>query len=58
MKSFLLQFWADNTATDLPEYAVAAVVLTAILVVLKSLDIHGGDLLADLGINAGSMGAH
>jgi hypothetical protein len=50
MKKLLLAVWLDDTASDLPEYAVAAVVLTAIGVVMKSLNIHGSDLLADLGI--------
>ena len=55
MKSFLLAIWADDTASDLPEYAVAAAVLAAIMIVMKSLDIHGSDLLADMGIKTGSM---
>ena len=50
MKSLLLQIWADDTAFDLPEYAMAAAVFTAIIVVIKSLDIHGSDLLANVGI--------
>ena len=56
MKDLLLNFWADDTATDLPEYAVTAVVLAAILVVMKSLNIHGSDLLADLGISPAGAG--
>jgi hypothetical protein len=55
MKRLLLKVWVDDTASDVPEYAVAVVVLTAILVVMKSLNIHGSDLLSDLGINAGSV---
>ncbi|MGE5723776.1 MAG: hypothetical protein ACM34G_01280 [Acidobacteriota bacterium] len=55
MKSLLLAIWADDTASDLPEYAIAAAVLTAIMVVMRSLDIHGSDLLADMGIKTGSM---
>jgi hypothetical protein len=55
MKTLLLKLWADDTANDLPEYAMAAAVLIAIAVVMKSLDIHGSDLLADLGINAGGV---
>jgi len=55
MKRLLFAIWADNTASDLPEYAVAAAVLTAIVVVLKSLDIHGSDLLADMGIRTGGV---
>lgn len=54
MKSFLLAIWADDTASDLPEYAVATVVLTAIMIVMRSLNIHGSDLLADMGIKPGS----
>ena len=53
MKRLLLAIWADDTATDLPEYAVAVAVLAAIVVAMKSLDIHGSDLLADLGIKTG-----
>ncbi len=55
MKSLLLALWADDAASDLPEYAVAVVVLAAILVVMRSLNIHGSDLLADMGIKTGSM---
>ncbi|HLX76489.1 MAG TPA: hypothetical protein VKR26_17205 [Terriglobales bacterium] len=55
MKTLLLAIWADDTASDLPEYAVAVVVLTAIMMVMKSLDIHGSDLLADMGIKTGSV---
>lgn len=55
MKSLLLAIWADDTASDLPEYAIAAAVLIAIMVVMRSLDIHGSDLLADMGIKTGSM---
>jgi hypothetical protein len=55
MKNLLLAFWADDAANDLPEYAVAVVVLTAILVVMRSLNIHGSDLLADMGIKTGSI---
>jgi hypothetical protein len=55
MKRLLLAIWADDAASDLPEYAVAAAVLTAIVVIMKSLDIHGIDLLADMGIKTGSM---
>lgn len=55
MKKLLLAIWADDTASDLPEYAVAAAVLAAIVVVMKSLDIHGSDLLADMGIRTGSV---
>lgn len=55
MNSLLLALWADDTASDLPEYAVAAAVLTAIMVVMKSLNIHGSDLLADMGIRTGSV---
>ncbi|HKU22041.1 MAG TPA: hypothetical protein VJQ50_13565 [Terriglobales bacterium] len=55
MKSLLLAICADDTASDLPEYAIAAAVLTAIMIVMKSLDIHGSDLLADMGIRAGKM---
>lgn len=54
MKSVLLAIWADDTASDLPEYAIAAAVLAAIMLVMKSLDIHGSDLLADMGIKTGS----
>jgi hypothetical protein len=55
MKSLLLALWADDAASDVPEYAVAVAVLTAILVVMRTLDIHGSDLLADMGIKTGSM---
>ena len=55
MKSLLLAIWADDTASDLPEYAVAAAVLAAIMIVMKSLDIHGSDVLADVGIKTGTM---
>ncbi len=55
MKTLLLAIWADDTASDLPEYAVAVVVLTAIMMVMKSLNIHGSDLLADMGIKTGSV---
>ena len=55
MKSLLLALWADDAASDVPEYAVAVVVLTAILVVMRSLNIHGSDLLADMGIKTGSV---
>jgi hypothetical protein len=55
MKNLLLALWADDAASDVPEYAVAMVVLTAILVVMRSLNIHGSDLLADMGIKTGSM---
>jgi hypothetical protein len=55
MKTLLLAIWADDSASDLPEYAVAVVVLTAIMMVMKSLDIHGSDLLADMGIKTGSV---
>jgi hypothetical protein len=53
MKRLLLAIWADDAATDLPEYAVAVAVLAAIVVVMKSLGIHGSDLLADMGIKTG-----
>lgn len=55
MKRLLLSIWADDSANDLPEYAVAAVVFTAIVVVMKTLNIHGSDLLADMGINMGGV---
>ena len=55
MKSFLLKLWADDSANDLPEYAVAAAVFAAIFVVMKTLDIHSSDVLADLGLKSGSM---
>jgi hypothetical protein len=55
MKRLLLSFWADDSANDLPEYAVAAAVFTAIVVVMKTLNIHGSDLLADMGINMGGV---
>ncbi len=55
MKSLLLKLWVDDTANDLPEYAVAVAVFTAIFAVMKTLDIHSSDLLADLGIKSGSM---
>ncbi len=55
MKRLLFAIWADDTASDLPEYAVAAAVFTAIAVALKTLDIHGSDLLADLGIKTGGV---
>ncbi|HKW26736.1 MAG TPA: hypothetical protein VJN48_13200 [Terriglobales bacterium] len=55
MKNLLLAFWADDTASDVPEYAVAVVVLAAILVVMRSLDIHGSDLLADMGIRTAGV---
>ncbi len=55
MKRLLLSIWADDSANDLPEYAVAAAVFTAIAVVMKSLNIHGSDLLADMGINLGGV---
>ncbi len=55
MKRLLLSIWADDSANDLPEYAVAAAVFTAIAVVMKSLSIHGSDLLADMGINLGGV---
>lgn len=55
MKTLLLALWADDTASDLPEYAVAAAVLAAILVVMKSMDIHGTDLLADMGIKTAGL---
>ena len=55
MKNLLLALWADDAATDVPEYAVAVVVLTAILAVMRSLNIHGSDLPADMGIKTGSM---
>lgn len=55
MKSLLLKLWADDAASDLPEYAMAVAVLIAIAVVMKSLDIHGSDLLADLGIKAAGV---
>ncbi|HLK32609.1 MAG TPA: hypothetical protein VKT29_05930 [Terriglobales bacterium] len=42
--------WRDDTATDLLEYTVTAAVLTAILVMIKTLNIHGSDLLANIGI--------
>lgn len=55
MKSLLLGLWADDSASDLPEYAMAAAVLIAIAVVLKSLNIHGSDLLAEVGIKAAGV---
>jgi hypothetical protein len=55
MKSLLLKLWADDAASDLPEYAMAAAVLIAIAVVLKSLDIHGSDLLAEVGIKTAGV---
>jgi hypothetical protein len=55
MKTLLFALWADDTASDLPEYAVAAAVLAAILVVMKSMDIHGTDLLADMGIKTAGV---
>jgi hypothetical protein len=55
MKNLLLALWADDAASDVPEYAVAVVVLTAILVVMRSLDIHGSDLLADMGIRTAGV---
>lgn len=55
MKKLLLALWADDTASDVPEYAVAVVVLTAILVVMRSLNIHGSDLLADMGIKTAGV---
>ena len=55
MKSLLLKLWADDSANDLPEYGVAAAVFAAIFVVMKTLDIHSSDVLADLGIKSGSM---
>jgi hypothetical protein len=55
MKSLLLAFWADDAASDVPEYAVAVVVLTAILVVMRTLNIHGSDLLADMGIKTAGV---
>jgi hypothetical protein len=50
MKSLLLRTWTDDTGFDLPEYAMTAAVLVAIVVVMRSLDIHGTDLLANVGI--------
>lgn len=55
MTSLLLKLWTDDTGNDLPEYAVAAAVFTAIFVVMKTLDIHSSDVLADLGIKSGSI---
>ena len=55
MTSLLLKLWADDSANDLPEYAVAAAVFAAIFVVMKTLDIHSSDVLADLGLKSGSM---
>jgi hypothetical protein len=55
MKRLLLSIWADDSANDLPEYAVAAAIFTAIAVVMKSLNIHSSDLLADMGINLGGV---
>jgi hypothetical protein len=55
MKRLLFAIWADDTASDLPEYAVAAAVLTAIAVVMKSLDISGSDLLAEVGIRTAGL---
>lgn len=56
MESLLLALWVDDGASDVPEYAVAVVVLTAILVVMRSLNIHGSDLLADMGIKTAGLG--
>lgn len=55
MKKLLLAVWLDDKASDLPEYAVATVVLIAIAVVMKSLNIHGSDLLADVGIKTSAL---
>ncbi|HKC70926.1 MAG TPA: hypothetical protein VKB60_04840 [Terriglobales bacterium] len=55
MRNLLFALWADDAASDVPEYAVAVVVLAAILVVMRSLNIHGSDLLANMGIKTGSM---
>lgn len=54
MKS-LLAVWMDDSASDLPEYALAAMVLTAIAVVMKSLNIRGSDLLAEVGIKTSGL---
>ncbi len=55
MKNLLLALWADDTASDVPEYAAAVLVLAAILVAMRSLDIHGSDLLADMGIKTAGL---
>ena len=44
-----------TSGSDLPEYALAAMVLTAIAVVMKSLNIQGKDLLAEIGIKTGGL---
>ncbi len=55
MKKAFLAVWMDDGASDLPEYALAAMVLTAIAVVMKSLNIEGKDLLADIGIKTSGV---
>lgn len=55
MKKAFLAVWMDDSASDLPEYALAAMVLTAIAVVMKSLNIQGKDLLAEMGIKTGGL---
>ena len=55
MNKLVFELWRDDSGFDLPEYAIAAVVLTAILVEMKSLDIHGSDLLANMGIKLHGM---
>ena len=46
----VLRVWVDDSGNDIPEYVLSIFVLTAILVMLRALDIHGSDLLADVGI--------
>ena len=46
MSLLLLRLWKDQSGEDLAEYALCAVVVTAVLFALKLTGIHAHDLVA------------